>query len=100
MTPQSATQSTTAHRAPFEVIPFASGEWKVLDWKRGRYIRAYDSFTRARRYASARNRKGGFFASAVVRNAPPHETTAPCSMSETDFDALLERHRRALGGAR
>lgn len=89
--------ATNDARAPFEVIPF-SGCWKVLDWKRGRYIRRYESLSAARRYASARNRKAGFFASAVIRNAPALATAAPTLMSDAEFDALQERHRRALEG--
>lgn len=61
---------TPADRPPFDVIPFSGGLWKVLDWKRGRYIRGYHSLSAARRYASTRNRKAGFRAAAPIRNRP------------------------------
>lgn len=57
-------------RPPFDVIPFSGGEWRVLDWRRGRYIRSYPTIAAARRYAGARNRKAGFFATSI-RTAPP-----------------------------
>lgn len=40
----------------FMVVPFTDG-WKVLDMKRGRYIRAYEWESQAKRYARDRNRK-------------------------------------------
>lgn len=89
--------ATNDSRAPFEVIPF-TGCWKVLDWKRGRYICAYDSFTSARRYASSRNRKAGFFASAVVRNATEAQPPYPPLQTEDEFEAELDRYRRLLSG--
>lgn len=39
----------------FMVVPFTDC-WKVLDMKRGRYIRAYEWESQANRYARDRNR--------------------------------------------